>query len=125
MRDCVTIPVLPCSELPEALRFYRALGFEVTYEQTKPNVYAATRRGNVQLHFMGIKNLDPARNFTTCLVMVAELEALHGSLSAGLAQAYGRVPNSAHDYNPSSTASSRSIGRRGDRRRSRRRRTTP
>jgi catechol 2,3-dioxygenase-like lactoylglutathione lyase family enzyme len=31
----MTIPVLPCAALPETLAFYRALGFEVTHQQTE------------------------------------------------------------------------------------------
>lgn len=88
----ITIPVLPCVSLPEMLVFYGHLGFEVTYQQRSPNPYGATRRGDVHLHFMGIARLDPAKNFTTCLVLVPEVEALHRTFADGLRSAYGRVP---------------------------------
>ena len=88
----MTIPVLPCSSLTETLAFYRSLGFEVTHEQTRPNVYAATRRGDVHLHFMGIKGLDPAKAYSTCLVMVPEVENLHQTFADGLRRAYGKLP---------------------------------
>ena len=47
------VPVLPCESLDESLTFYRALGFEVTYEQTTPYVYGAVRWGGVDLNFYG------------------------------------------------------------------------
>ncbi|WP_234023518.1 hypothetical protein [Sorangium cellulosum] len=88
----MTIPVLPCASMPETLAFYRALGFEVTHEQTSPNVYAATRRGDVHLHFMGLKWLNPETSYSTCLVLVPEVERLHETFAEGLRQAYGKVP---------------------------------
>ncbi len=65
MSAVITIPVLPCISLPETVAFYGILGFEVTHQQTTPNVYAAMRRGEVNLHFMGIKGLDPAKAYST------------------------------------------------------------
>ncbi|WP_437312798.1 hypothetical protein [Sorangium sp. So ce385] len=92
MSEVTTIPVLPCVSMPETLAFYGALGFEVTHQQTTPNVYAATRRGDVHLHFMGLKRLDPREAYSTCLVLVPEVERLHETFSEGLRQAYGKVP---------------------------------
>ncbi|WP_437475862.1 hypothetical protein WME75_24705 [Sorangium sp. So ce1014] len=92
MGEVTTIPVLPCVSMPETLAFYGALGFEVTHQQTKPNVYAATRRGDIHLHFMGLKKLDPSESYSTCLVLVPEVERLHETFAEGLRQAYGKVP---------------------------------
>ncbi|XYH92936.1 hypothetical protein ACMHYB_34405 [Sorangium sp. So ce1128] len=92
MSEVMTIPVLPCVSLPETLAFYGALGFEVTHQQTTPNVYAATRRGDVHLHFMGLKKLDPREAYSTCLVLVPEVEHLHETFAEGLRKAYGKVP---------------------------------
>lgn len=92
MSEVMTIPVLPCVSMPETLAFYGALGFEVTHQQTKPNVYAATRRGEVHLHFMGIKKLDPRAAYSTCLVIVPEVEHLHETFAEGLRRAYGKLP---------------------------------
>jgi hypothetical protein len=39
-------PLFPCVSLDETLAFYRALGFEVTHEQSDPYVYGAVRRGD-------------------------------------------------------------------------------
>lgn len=87
-----TIPVLPCASLPTTLAFYRLLGFDVTHEQTRPNPYAATRRGDLHLHFMGIKGLDPAAAFSTCLLLVPEVEHLHETFAGALRQQYGKLP---------------------------------
>jgi len=38
-----TVPMLPCVAPEETLAFWRALGFAVTYEQTKPYLYLAVR----------------------------------------------------------------------------------
>lgn len=92
MSDVLMIPVLPCVSMAETLAFYRALGFEVTHEQTKPNVYAATRRGDIHLHFMGMKKLDPKQAYTMCLALVPEVECLHEAFAEGLRRAYGKVP---------------------------------
>lgn len=92
MASATTIPVLPCISLDETLTFYGALGFEVTHQQTRPNVYLATRRGDVNLHFMGMKGLDPDRAYSTCLVIVPDVEQLHQTFAAALRGLYGRVP---------------------------------
>jgi hypothetical protein len=92
MASAITIPVLPCISLDETVTFYGALGFEVTHQQTRPNVYLATRRGDVNLHFMGMKGLDPDAAYSTCLVIVPEVEQLHETFAAALRGLYGKVP---------------------------------
>ncbi|WP_437585326.1 hypothetical protein [Sorangium sp. So ce1000] len=92
MSEAMMIPVLPCVSLPETLAFYGALGFEVTHQQTAPYVYAATQRGEVQLHFMGLKGLDPTQAYSTCLAIVPEVERLHEAFAEGLRRAYGKLP---------------------------------
>lgn len=88
----MTIPVLPCASIPEALAFYRLLGFEVTHEQTRPNPYAATRRGDLHLHFMGLAGFEATTSYSTCLVIVPEVEALHQRFAEALRGSYGKVP---------------------------------
>jgi hypothetical protein len=92
MANAITIPVLPCISLDETRTFYGALGFEVTHQQTRPNVYLATRRGDVNLHFMGMEKLDPETAYSTCLVIVPEVEQLHETFAAALRGLYGKVP---------------------------------
>ncbi|WP_147452059.1 VOC family protein [Corallococcus sp. CA041A] len=92
MKSDASIPLLPCVELASTLEFYALLGFEVTYQQRAPNPYAATQRGGAQLHFFGLKGLDPLKAFSSCLVIVDEVEELHARFLDALRKAYGRTP---------------------------------
>jgi hypothetical protein len=87
-----TIPALPCVSLDESLAFWRAVGYEVTYTQKAPNPYAVIRYDDYELHLFGLKQLNPADNFTTCLVIVVEVEQLHATFAERLKAALGRVP---------------------------------
>lgn len=87
MGEVTMIPVLPCVSLAETLAFYRQLGFEVTHEQTSPNVYAATRRGDIHLHFVGRSKLDSGPSYGTCLALVPEVESLYHAFADGLRRA--------------------------------------
>lgn len=86
------IPALPCVTLEESLPFYGLLGFEVTYKQKAPNPYAVVVRGDVQLHLFGIRGLDPSAAYSTCLIIVGEVEDLHKQFAGALRRAYGKVP---------------------------------
>jgi hypothetical protein len=88
----VTIPLLPCVSVDEAIRFYGLLGFEVVYQQARPNPYAALRRGEANLHFFGLKGLDPKEAFSTCVIVMPEIEQLHGTFVEALRDAYGKIP---------------------------------
>lgn len=92
MSRVTTIPVLPCLDLDETLAFYRRLGFAVTHRQTRPNVYAALVRDGAHLHFAGVRGIDPTKAFSTCLMIVPEVEELHGVFAGALREAYGKVP---------------------------------
>lgn len=92
MANETTIPMLPCVSIDETLGFYRVLGFEVTYQQTRPNPYAVVRRGGVELHFFGLNGLKPEEAYSSCLVMVPEVEQLHKVFADALRRAYGKLP---------------------------------
>ncbi len=87
-----TIPLFQCASLGETLDFYRILGFEVTYEQTTPYEYAATRRGGIDLHFHGRKQMNPQKSFSTCLVYAPRVEPYHRAFADALRVSYGKVP---------------------------------
>lgn len=87
-----TIPALPCVSLDETLEVWTALGYEVTYTQKAPNPYGVVARDGYELHFYGLKGLDPTNAFTTCLVMVPEVEDLHAEFSDRLRRFLGRSP---------------------------------
>ncbi|MED7927519.1 hypothetical protein SMD20_24890 [Nonomuraea sp. LP-02] len=86
------IPLLPCRQLDDVLPFYRALGFDVTYRQERPNPYAAVRRGGVELHFFGVPGFDPEQSMGSVVVVVPDTGALHAAFAAGLRAAFGKVP---------------------------------
>ncbi|MPY62466.1 bleomycin resistance protein [Streptomyces spongiae] len=86
------IPILPCQTLQPVLDFYRALGFEVTFEQKKPNPYAVVERGGIQLQFFGMKRYEPEQSYSTCYVVTDDVDGLYEAFRAGLKAAYGKVP---------------------------------
>jgi hypothetical protein len=92
MTDATTIPCLPCVSMAESLDFYRALGFAVTYQQRSPNEYAVIRQGGCEVHLFGLKGLKPEDGYTTCCVVVSEVEPLHRAFSDALRQKYGKLP---------------------------------
>ncbi|HEX6681458.1 MAG TPA: hypothetical protein VF062_01590 [Candidatus Limnocylindrales bacterium] len=57
-----TVPLLPCVAPQETLAFWRALGFDATYEQTKPYLYLAFRWRGFELHY---KRACASSNTTT------------------------------------------------------------
>lgn len=86
------IPCLPCVSLAETLDFYQALGFEVTYQQASPYVWAATKRGGLDLHFYGLKEMKPEECHSCCLVQVEDPEPLHQTFSEALRTKFGKLP---------------------------------
>jgi catechol 2,3-dioxygenase-like lactoylglutathione lyase family enzyme len=93
MTDEITIPLLPCHSIDAMLDFYRALGFEVTYQQAKPNLYAVVQRGGIELHFFTMKGYDPAGSYSSCYVRVTDVDGLYQAFIDGLRGRYGRVPS--------------------------------
>lgn len=87
-----TIPVLPCASLDEVLEFYQCLNFAVTHRQTSPYVYAIVTRGGFELHFLGVKRLNPEKSSATCLVMASEVDIYHREFSDRLRERCGKVP---------------------------------
>jgi len=86
------IPLLPCRSIDEQLAFYESIGFEVTYRQKAPNVYASVQRGLVELHFFTMKGYDPATSYSTCYVLVADIDRLYAEFRDGLKRSLGRIP---------------------------------
>jgi len=86
------IPILPCRSIDDQLAFYEALGFEVTYRQKAPNVYASVQRGAIELHFFVLKGYEPESSYSSCYVIVSDVDRLHADFRAGLKRSLGRVP---------------------------------
>jgi catechol 2,3-dioxygenase-like lactoylglutathione lyase family enzyme len=88
----ITIPALPCKSIDETLEFYVALGFEITYQQERPNTYACVKYKAIELHFFTMKGYEPKDSYSTCIVLVPDLAGLHQTFSSGLRSHYGKLP---------------------------------
>lgn len=87
------VPTLHCTSVDETLEFFQALGFEVTYRQSRPYLYLAFRWSGFDLHYgRAPEGLDPSREHTGgCLVMVDEVAPYHAALTAAMRRHYGKV----------------------------------
>jgi catechol 2,3-dioxygenase-like lactoylglutathione lyase family enzyme len=74
----VMIPALPCASINEVLEFYVAMGFEITYQQARPNTYGCVKRDNIELHFFTMKGYEPANSYSTCLVITQDADNAEG-----------------------------------------------
>jgi catechol 2,3-dioxygenase-like lactoylglutathione lyase family enzyme len=86
------IPLLPCRSIDDQIAFYESLGFEVTYRQKAPNVYASLQRGSIELHFFVMKGYEPADSYSTCYALVSDIDRLYADFRDGLKRSLGRVP---------------------------------
>ncbi|MQA08621.1 MAG: glyoxalase [Pseudonocardiaceae bacterium] len=88
-----TVPLLSCVAPEETLAFWRALGFDVTYEQTKPYLYLAFRWSGFELHYgRASSGVDPSlENTGGCLVMVDAVAPYHVALTKAMRRTYGKV----------------------------------
>jgi hypothetical protein len=88
-----TVPMLPCVAPEETLAFWRALGFTVTWEQTKPYLYLAFRWRGFELHYgLASSTVDPSlENTGGCLVMVDTVAPYHAALTGAMRRTYGKV----------------------------------
>ncbi|MCP3803015.1 VOC family protein [Allokutzneria sp. A3M-2-11 16] len=85
-------PMLPSRSITETVTFYTALGFEVAYQQTRPNTYVSLRWGeDVVLDFFTLKQ-EPSDNYSTCYVHTDDVDALYAAFTGGLRAALGKVP---------------------------------
>ncbi|WKG01925.1 glyoxalase [Mycolicibacterium sp. HK-90] len=92
-----TIPLLPCTAPESTIEFYRALGFDVSDQQTRPYLHLAFSLDGIDLHF---KEPAPGLNAADelsggCLVLVDEVASYHAAFSTGLRAHYGHLPVSA------------------------------
>jgi catechol 2,3-dioxygenase-like lactoylglutathione lyase family enzyme len=85
-----SVPLFPCRSLDETLDFYRTLGFEITYQQEDPYLYAVIRRGGVDLHFSKLTAWQ-SKN-AVCLIFVPQIASYHKVFADALRVKYGKVP---------------------------------
>lgn len=93
--DLKIIPMFSCTALERTLRHYRALGFQVTYEQMAPYEYGATEWRAIELQFLGAKEVDP-KQASACLVMLDDIKSTYDAFVHGLRDAYQGLP--VHGY---------------------------
>jgi hypothetical protein len=86
------IPILPCRSIDDQIAFYESLQFEVTYRQRVANVFAAVQRGAIELQFFVLKGYEPAESYSTCYVIVSDVDALYAAFRAGLKSSLGHIP---------------------------------
>ena len=86
------VPLLPCASIDVIAEFVDALGFEVTYRQTRPNPYLALRREGIEVHYFGMDGFRPEDSYGTCVVVSPDPKALFDDFAAGLRARYGRLP---------------------------------
>jgi catechol 2,3-dioxygenase-like lactoylglutathione lyase family enzyme len=87
------VPLLQCAFPEETVEFWKALGFEVTYEQRKPYLYLAFHWSGFDLHYgRAADGIDPAaENTGGCLVLVDSVAAYHAVFAAALREKHGKV----------------------------------
>ncbi|MFJ4653437.1 glyoxalase [Nocardia sp. NPDC088792] len=88
-----SVPVLWAGDLPATLDFYRTLGYEVTYEMTRPYPFGAVQRNGFALNFGPTpKDISAEQAHIGCLVFVDEVAPWHAEFTAALRARYGRIP---------------------------------
>lgn len=86
----IAVPLLPCASIDDMQTFYSALGFQRTYRQARPDPYLAMSLDDIELHFFGMPDFDPANSYGSCIL--PDTASLHRAFSDGLRAAYGKVP---------------------------------
>ncbi|WP_144120928.1 hypothetical protein [Catellatospora sichuanensis] len=87
-----TYPVLPCADLDDALAFYVALGFTVSFQQRRPYPCAVVELDDIAIHLFTIDGFDPATSYGSAIITVAEPGERHDAFKAGLRERFGKVP---------------------------------
>src|SRR5687768_5242969 len=87
-----TYPCLPCPNLDEAIAFYKALGFQQTYRQVRPNPYGVVAHEDIHIHLFGMEDFNPADSYGSVIIAVPDPDALYHDFATGLRAAYGKLP---------------------------------
>lgn len=87
-----TYPMLPCTDLDDALAFYVALGFAVTFQQRRPNPCAVVELKDIAIHLFAMDGFDPATSYGSTIITVADPGEIHDAFKSGLRSLFGKVP---------------------------------
>ena len=85
-------PVLTCADMDEALEFYTALGFTVSFHQRRPYPAAVVELDDIAIHLSAVDGFDPTISYGSAIITVADPGARHDAFKAGLRELYGKVP---------------------------------
>lgn len=88
-----TYPMLPCSDIDQAITFYKTLGFVQTYRQLRPNPSAVVAREDIHIHLFGMEGFNPADSYGSVIIVVPDPDALYHAFATGLRAAYGKLPS--------------------------------
>jgi len=90
--ESFAIPLLPSTSIKETLEFYQAIGSVITYQQKAPNNYIGLKIKGIEIHFYGLKQLKPEANFSTCYLIVDDIDVFYNICREGLKSLYGKIP---------------------------------
>jgi catechol 2,3-dioxygenase-like lactoylglutathione lyase family enzyme len=90
------IPMLPCADIDEIADFLTALGFTVTYKQTRPNPFVAFEGHGFPIQYYGLDGHLAEQSHSTFGVLVADTGAMFETFAAGLRARYGKLPVSGY-----------------------------
>lgn len=87
-----SIPILPSRDLVRTRRMFERLGFQTGWFAPRGrDRYAVFTRGELEVHFFGHAELDPATNDAGCYWRVSDARAWHAEC-AGLGLATSGIP---------------------------------
>jgi hypothetical protein len=86
------IPILPCINVAEQLRFYNSIGFETVY--TQPNTYAVIKYSSIVLHFWLNKKMVPDENASMIFIEVDNVETIYDDFINSLKENCQKIPRS-------------------------------
>src|SRR5215210_4326900 len=80
--DEYAVPILQSRDLRETLQFYERLGFENRGAPPEQWDYLILGRGEIELHFIAMPDVDPLTTAASCFLHVADAAALHAEWAA-------------------------------------------
>mgnify|MGYP000923873694 CR=1 FL=1 len=86
------IPLLPSISINDTKEFYQAIGSEITYQQKTPNNYIGLKLKNIEIHFFAMKQIKPEANFSTCYLIVDDIDNFYNRCRDGLKKLYNKIP---------------------------------
>lgn len=78
----LAVPTLPMRDINVTAETYRQLGFRVVHRYEGEVPYLILRRGEIELHFFGMADLDPASSYGGCYVRTEDVDRLYAEFAA-------------------------------------------